>query len=479
MKKRVHIIGVAGKTTAALAKLFKKDLGWEVTGSDHKKIYEPAKSYLKSLGVEVNLGYGAKNIPFQLNLIIIGASALIVDKDNPEYEEAKKRSVEMISYNQAMERFFVKDNSVCIAGTYGKTTITALVAWIFRQAKRDFSYFIGEQPNNFKDYLEVGSSDWSIMEADEYAPRALVVHSGPRFHHFKPKYILITAIEWEHKDVYQTEDQYFQAFVDFINKAPKDGLLVVNQNGKNINRLLGLSKLPRVTYSAQTEGSADWRLMDAENEGELTRLLIKGKTEEIELRTSLLGKYNWENICGAVALCKSLGVETKAIQEAVKTYTGVKRRLELLGKFGKVYFYDDFAQSATRVVASLGAIRSSYPKKKIVVIFDPHASALGKIGALEEYEQAFCQADEVFISKVTFYKKIPKKDWVKGSDWAKMLGRGCVQVEYLPLAEDLVGKVLKTVKEETVIVFMSSGGLYGEGIKKEIIKQLRNRVKIS
>jgi len=473
MKKWVHIIGVAGKATAALAKIFREDLGWKVTGSDQAKIYDPARSYLRRHKIKVFLGYRPENLSPRVDLVIIGGSSLILDSRNPEYLKAQKLGLPILSHSQAISRFLVKKNSVCIAGTYGKTTITALTTWLLRKQGLNPSYFIGDQPLNLSEYACVTDSSWSVTEADEYAYRRLDFDPGPRFLHYKPRYAIVTAAQWEHKDVYATEQEYIAAFQKFVSLIPRQGLLLANWRGENVKKVVTAAVCPVKYYSAQSSDQVDWKLEQVLSARKKTKFLISGPKGKIELSTSLLGHYNLENILAAVALAAELGVKPTFLKEGVASFKGIKRRLELIARRGKTWFYDDFAQSGPRVKAVLAALKERFADSKILAIFDPHAGFLQKKNSLPQYRAAFAVADEVLIARVTFRKGIPLREQVSGSDLVKTIKQTNDRVYYFPTDEELVEYAVKKAKGKVVLVFFSSGGLRGERMKKKIIAGLK------
>jgi len=471
-KKTVHIIGIAGKNTAALAKLFKKDLGWLVTGSDQKKIYDPAKSYLKKHQIKTYLGYNEKNVNDKTDLIIIGGSGLIIDPNNPEYLKAKRLKLPMISCAQALTRYLIKPENISVIGAYGKTTITALLAWIFTRAGKNPSFFIGEQPLNFPEYIKLTNSNISIIEGDEYAYRQIDFDAGPKFHNYPTKYALLTSAQWEHKDVYSTEKEYVRAFQDFVKKIPDRGLLVAKLEGENVNQVASRAKCPVIYYSSRPRGRAEWKLIKSSHQGKTTHFYVRGPKREYHFQTPLFGKHNVENCLGAIALSFRLGIEIKAIQKALTSFRGVRRRLELISPPGKVYFYDDFAQSAVRIKAALEAIRTKHPKGDIIALFDPHAGFLQEKKALAGYNQAFAAANQVIVTRVTF-KRAKRGQRVTGRDFVEAITKP--KAHYLPLEKQLVDYVIKKTNSRSIIVFFSSGGKRGEEIKREILNKLKQK----
>ncbi len=211
--KKAYFIGVAGKTMGPLAKAF-KDLGWDVSGSDHKGIYPPISSYLMKNKISYIEGYEAKNVPQDADLVVAGRSALMVDDHNAEYFKAKALNLPIFSYPEVLRKYLIKKNSIVVAGTYGKTTISSLVTWILINAGLNPSFMVGGIPLNMEDGVKITNSEYSVVEGDE--PPALFPDDTPKFMFYKPKYLLLTATYWDHPEVFKTKEAYLNAFIKLM-----------------------------------------------------------------------------------------------------------------------------------------------------------------------------------------------------------------------------------------------------------------------
>lgn len=454
--KTVHFIGMAGSTMAPLAKMF-ADMGWKVTGSDYKNIFPPASTYLEEHHLTCNRGYSAQNLFGKPDLLIVGRADFLIDKNNPEVEEAKRLGCQLFSYPEVLRDFLIKNNSVVVAGTYGKTTTTALIAWILDKAGFNPSYMIGAQPLDFADGLRNTSSSFSVVEGDETP--SMSKKDPSKFLFYKPKFLLLTAAQWDHPEIFETEEKYVEAFKELVDQVPEDGLVVVCQQGKNLEKVINSTRCLTVWYSSEGEG-ADYSVRKVAFSQDLTKFVVYCPDGQvIELETVLMGNHNLQNITGAVALCYQLGVKKEVIQEAIKTFKGIKNRLEDLGTFGGVRLYSDFAQHPVKVKVTLAALRTRYPKSKIFCVFNPHSSILQQRKSLEWYEGNFDLADQVLIAKVSFPLDKPKGEWVTGPDIVKAVAKSQKNVFYEPREQQLVDYLIQKVKPGDVILFLSSGGL--------------------
>jgi len=466
MSKRVYFIGIAGKAMGPLAKAF-KDMGWEVSGSDHVGIYPPISTYLQENQIPYLEGYRAENVPSKVDLIIVGRSALMVDPQNPEFLEAQKRNCPVLSYPEALQQYLIKKNSLVVAGTYGKTTISAVLASILIAAGLNPSYMIGGVPIGMKDGVKITDSGYSVVEGDE--PPALRETDPPKFMFYQPKFLLLTATKHDHPEIYPTSQAYLEAFIKLVKLLPPTGILVYNL--KEVDPLvIAAFDGQKISYSLENP-RADWHVAAIKHEGDKTLFQAVGR-KTLELETSLLGKFNLENLCGAVALAEALGIEPKAIAQGVTNFQGIKTRLEFLGLAGGRFCYWDFAQHPHKVKGSLEALREHYPDRRITVIFDPAMTGLKYRESLAWYPGTFDAANQVIIGQVSFLKNIAKTDRVTGSDLVAAIAKTQPAVFYEPRDEEIMKYLVKKTQPGEVIVFMSSGGRRFVDLMQETIKKL-------
>jgi len=451
--KKAYFIGIAGKTMGQLAKAF-KDLGWRVSGSDQEKIYPPVSTYLKKNALPCFKGYSAKNVPADADLIVVGRGALIFDPGNPEYRRAKKENVSLLSYPEVLQKFLIKENSIVVAGTYGKTTISAAIAWILIKAGLNPSYMVGGIPLNMKDGVAMTNSSYSVVEGDE--PPALKETDLPKFMFYKPKYLVLTATAYDHPEIFKSYKDYLAAFVKLVKLLPQDGFLIYNRD-KVDEKVIRAVPCRKVSYSL--DAPADYFVKEVSRPEKETNFVVQGNKESFFLQTVLLGKRSLENFCGAVALCAELGIGKPAVAQGIKSFLSVKTRLEYLGRRGERYLYWDFAQHPEKVRGSLGDLREHFPNKRIFCVFDPSMTGLKHRVSLNWYKEAFDQADQVIVGKVSFRKNIDQKMRVTGKDIAEAIARTQKNVFYEPIDEQIIEYLLAKTGKDDVVVFMSSGGL--------------------
>lgn len=435
-KKRAYFIGIAGKTMAPLAKAF-KDLGWDVSGSDQVKIYPPVSTYLQDNNILYKQGYDENNIPFDCDLVVVGRSALLIDKDNPEYLKAIKLGYKILSYPQVLEQYLVKENSIVIAGTFGKSTTASIITWILINAGLNPSFMFGGLPINFDSGTKITESNYSIIEGDETP--ALKENDPPKFMFYKPKYLLLTATEYDHPEIYKTKEEYVNAFIKLVELLPKEGVLFYDP-GKVDEKVINSCKSQKIKYLTNYE------------------LNINERFKESALR--------------AITICKYLNVNENIIKDAILSFKGLKGRMELIGEYKGRFIYHDLSQQASKVNAALSVIKHLHNSGKMYVVFNPSATSLKHKNGLQGYLNVFSFAEKVYIGKVNFLSNVTEANRVKGSDLVEAFGGGN-NICYEPIEENIVSLLKNETKTGDIIVFMSSGGLNF----MNLIEKVKNKLK--
>jgi len=420
----IHILGIAGTMTAPLA-CFLQSQGHQVTGSDQQKIYPPISTLLKKSKIKIN----QTPISSRLDLIIVGSSYRSFDQTKKEFLQVKKLHIPYISATKYIAQNIAQKNSILVAGTYGKSTITALIVWILKKAKLDPSYMLGAQAINHFPSLSLSSSPWSVIEADESING---LDKKAKFLYYPLRYLVLTSANWEHKESYPTASKNLLAFKKLIQKIPPDGLLVYNSQDKTLKKIIHFCRAPIVAYQSKTN-----------------------------LSHQLLGDYNQANISAAVTLCRQLNIDPKIIDKAVGSFLGLKRRLEIIKKTkSNIVVIDDFAQSAIRIKKALQSVKKSFPQHSIKVFLEPHASFLQNKKSLVSLGQALKSAKEVVLFKIKYNPKTKSNQQVTATDFKKEIGDKFL---YLPLSSQVRKHYLQTLKKHQVLLHFSSGG--NDGLK--------------
>jgi UDP-N-acetylmuramate-alanine ligase len=431
--KHIHIIGIAGTKTAPLAQILKKE-GNVVTGSDQTKIYPPVSTILKNALITTNNTPITKNI----DLAIIGNSYLSFDNTRLEFEQIKKLKIPYLSYTEYLVKYLIKANSILVAGSYGKTTITGLLSYLFSRLKLDPSYMFGGQAVDDFPPTHFGQSVWSIVEADEN-------HHGldvqTTFLYYPVKYLILTSAQWEHKDSFATAKDNLDAYRQLIQKIPKDGLIIFNGQDPDIQKIIGSGQAKTIDYQSDRV-----------------------------FQTKLIGEHNQQNIAAVFTLCQELGFDQSAVLEIISSFSGIKRRLELIGQKNDILIYDDFAQSAIRVKSALQALQSAYPHHPLKVYFEPHATFLQNPQSVYEFKTISGLFTDFVLGKISFSADIPKESRVTVRNWQDVIDQN---FHYLPIDQDIIDYYSANLQPGDLLIHFSSGGLDGPSNLKKVYNHIK------
>lgn len=394
--KKAHFIGIAGKGMSAVALLL-REAGVEVTGSD-EGFYPPVSDYLAQAGIVFANVYKKENIPADADVIVIGKNAKLVPENNEEvaaaFDYQKTLGKKVLSFPDVLHELTATTDNIVVAGSYGKSTSTALLAWCLKEAGKYPSYFIGEITKGFDAHAHQGKGAVFVLEGDEYPSSNWDTSS--KFLHYNAQSILFTSATHDHVNVYPTHESYLAPFKQLITALPKDGLVVVNATEPHALALSSEYTGKVVTYG--TTHNADWYSQNVVYGLRTTFDLMHGDKKMVGLSTSLLGAHNIENIVGISALLLEKGLLTpKELAGGIASFEGVKRRMELLSLNSRVPVYEGFGSSYEKARSAIAAMKLHFPNKRLVVVFEPHTFTWRNKASLAQYDTAFTGASKVFI----------------------------------------------------------------------------------
>ena len=449
MTKHIHFIGICGVAMSALAIAFQKQ-GWRVSGSD-AGFYPPISTLLREHGIYFYPGWHPEKMGAP-NLAVVGNVAA---SHNPEWLAGQKNNIPYRSYPEVIAEYVVKANSIVAAGTYGKTTTSALLSWVLAANGRDPSYMFGGLALNDFPAAHMGGSGWSVLEGDEY--KTARWDNRPKFAHYRTTHLLLTALSWDHADLYPTEESYFAAFRNLIAQIPPSGLVVAGVNSGPVRSLIKHAQARTVTYG---QAAADYVYSNvSQSASGLEFTVTRGQAAD-RITSPLLGDYQAENITGVFALASETGLPPAKIITAIASFPGLKRRLERR-LAGPVAVFDDIAHSPAKAKAVFSTLRQLYPGK-IIAVFEPNTGNR-RPAAAPGYEAAFQEADEVIVPKLTALKRDPNEaeEAYDGGDIARIIGETHPSARYIPNDPDVVAALRKTASPGDVIVFAGSHGFRG------------------
>lgn len=389
----VHFIGICGTAMSAVALLLKQR-GYEVSGSD-EGFYPPISDYLRQAGIPFVSGYKAENIPQDVQMIVIGKHARLVPEENPEVAAAFASGIRIASYPDVLEELTVSSENLVVAGSFGKSTSTALMAWILVQAQCNPSYMVGALSPSLAGNAVSGTGNYFVLEGDEY-PSANWDQSS-KFLHYHTDHLLLTSCEHDHFNVFPTLADYLQPFSELVAQ-PRIRQIVACLDGAHIQEVVHHAQAP-VAYYSLDNSEAYWYAADIKRSAEGTSFMLMANGRElVRLSTKLLGDHNIMNIIGVAALLLLAdSVTLKQVADGVATFAGVRRRLELLSSTNQVPLYEDFGSSRAKLVAGIRAVRQQFPERRIHVVFEPHTFSFRSRAALDWYNDMFNEATDVYV----------------------------------------------------------------------------------
>jgi len=453
--KKAHLIGICGKGMSGLALLLKQK-GYKITGSD-EGFYDPVASLLKKNGIKFTPFHSPSNIPKDANLIVIGKHAKLSLEENEEVKTAFRSGIEIQSLPETLGELAKNTENTVIAGSFGKSTVTALLAWCLKNSKKDPSYFIGAVPFGFKTNAKLGKSKHFIFEGDEYPSSNWDTKS--KFLHLHPKNLILISAEHDHINVFPTEKDYIQPYKKLVSLLPKDGILVVSKEGKNIDKVTKDAKCKIISYGFDKKSI--WYPKNIVYREKTSFDLFKGKNKIINLETSLLGKHNVGNIVGASAfLLEKKLITPRELQKSIRNFKGISGRLDLKTKKSSVLVYEGFGSSYAKAKSVFDSLQLHFPNKKLITVFEPHTFGWRNAENKKWYKDIFNTSSKVLVLPPPKHgaKTHQQMDF---SEIVKEIKKNKKEVYKIKNEKEALGILKKMVKKDDIIVLISSGPLFG------------------
>jgi UDP-N-acetylmuramate: L-alanyl-gamma-D-glutamyl-meso-diaminopimelate ligase len=446
---------------ASLAGLLKA-AGHTVTGSD-QNVYPPMSTGLQQMGIAYNQGYSAGNLEPRPDIVVVGNA---ISRGNPELEEVLIRKLRYTSAAATIKEEFVwGHHSLAVAGTHGKTTTTSLLAWALESAGLNPSFLIGGVAENFGTSYRLTDSRYFVIEADEYD--TAYFDKGPKMWHYLPDTAIVNNIEFDHADIYRDEEAYKFAFARFINLIPKNGTLVAGWDSPIVRELSPKSLAPVEAFGYGNEaipsaGDAYWHARNVEfSESGTSFTVMRGAKEWGKIETPLAGAFNVRNALAVIAAGESVNADREGVRHGFKTFTSVKRRMEVRGEVRGVAVIDDFAHHPTAVRETIDAIRQKYAGRRIVAVFEPRSYTAQRREFQSAYVNAFAGADEVILASLFHPERYRQGTALDLSEMIGELGAAGKSARHLEDADAIVADLAPRLKARDVVLVMSNGGFGG------------------
>ena len=449
--KRIHLVGICGTGMASLAGML-HNKGFHITGSD-QNVYPPMSIFLKKLGISVLEGFTALNLKPHPDLVVIGN---VASRGNPEVELTLNEKIPYVSMAEIVKDVFIRGKkSVVVTGTHGKTTTTALLAWILEYGGLHPSFMLGGIAENFESSFQVTDSNYFVIEGDEYD--TAFFDKGPKFLHYLPEVVIFNNCEFDHADIYPNFAAVQQSFSRLINIIPSKGALIAGWDNKVVQNLSAQSLSPVISFGTQ-EG-AQWTACSFEYLKQSTRFQVirQGKLwEHIEI--PLAGIFNVRNALAAIICANHFGLTKKIISQALLHFKGVKRRLELRGKVRDIMVFDDFAHHPSAIEATLTGVKARFPKNRIWAIFEPRSATSRRKVFQKQFSQCFSQADHVILCSIFAPERLSPNFQLSLEQLVNDLRKKDCQVNCYSSANEIVEHVAPKLLPRDIVIIMSNGG---------------------
>ncbi len=451
--QKIHFVGIGGIGMSGIAEVL-INLGYQVSGSDLKE--SEITRRLEMLGGTISYGHRKENLA-EVDVVVTSTA---VKPDNPEVEEAHRRKIPVIPRAEMLAELMRMKYGIAIAGTHGKTTTTSMVATVLSHGDIDPTVVIGGRLDSIGSNAKLGQGQFLVAEADE---------SDGSFLKLSPTIAVVTNVDADHLDYYRDLDEIRATFIDFINKVPFYGLVVLCLDDENLQGMIPQVKKRLVTYGLSSQ--ADFQAAEIRHVGDRTTFQVLFRGEVLgPLSIRMPGRHNVLNALSAVAVGMELDMPFAAIAEGFKDFGGVGRRFEIKGEPADVMIVDDYGHHPVEIKATLGAARSGW-SRRVVAVFQPHRYTRTK-ALFDEFVTAFYQADHLVVMDVYAAGESPIPGVSAEKLAAGISGHGHKSCCFTGTAEATIEHLLAVVQPGDIVITLGAGNVWQVG---EELLQLMER----
>ncbi len=471
--RHIHLIGICGTAMASLAGMLKQR-GFHITGSD-VAAYPPMSDFLAGIGIAVSQPYAEANLSPRPELVVIGNA---LSRGNVEVEYVLDQRLPFTSMAALVHEEFLRGREVLtVAGTHGKTTTTSMLAWIFHEAGRQPSFLIGGIAENFGSSFAVTEGREFILEGDEYD--TAFFDKGPKFMHYFPDGVILTAVEFDHADIYRNLDEIKTAFKRLVNLVPRRGRVIAwdeqasaantRRSGNRDQILKGSVSecVSRAFCTVERYGFAEdsaWRIRDVRYDPQCTAWRVERHGKPwAEFDFALAGEYNVLNATAAAALAAGYGIDSATIGDALRSFRSVKRRLEVKAEIEGITVIDDFAHHPTAIAVTLQALRTRFAGRRLWAILEPRSNTLRRNVFQRELVESLMNADEVVMAAVYFKQSdaLRPEERLDVNAVVAELQRRERRARQFADADAIVAGIASELRSGDVVAILSNGGFGG------------------
>lgn len=447
----IHILGICGTFMGGIA-LIAKNLGHKVTGSDFN-VYPPMSTMLLDNGIEIINNYNEEQLNQGQDLIIVGNA---MSRGNPCVEYMLDNDLPFMSGPEWLERYVLNTRKVIgVAGTHGKTSTSAMVAWILEKANLNPSFLIGGVTGNFNVSARITDSKYFVIESDEYD--CAFFDKRSKFVHYRPFVQILNNLEYDHADIFENIDAIKKQFHHLVRIVPSKGEVLIPTDDKNLedviekgcwSTLKKIGKGGELNYELIKDDGSEFKVLDANN------------NDLGVVSWSSIGLHNVKNALMAIAAANYIGVDYAIAIDALTSFTMPKRRMELKGTVNDIDVYDDFAHHPTAIKTTLEGLRNKVGNRRIIAVFEPRSNTM-KLGVNHELlKDSMVNADIVYMYAPSTLK------W-NTSELADVNFNVCEDFEQMLIS------IVKDAKKNDVILVMSNGGF--NGIHGKLLDMLKDQ----
>lgn len=438
-----------------------QERGFKVTGSD-ENVYPPMSIFLERNGIAVKEGYRAENIPPSADVVVVGN---VIKRGNPEVEAVLSRKLLYLSLPEVLRNYFLRGrHNLVVTGTHGKTTTTALLAWIMEKAGRKPGYLIGGLPKDFGQGARLNDSKYFVIEGDEYDSAFFDKRS--KFIHYLPELLIVNNIEFDHADIFNNLDEIKLSFRRLLNIVPQNGMVLLNGDDPNCVEVARDCLAPMIEVGFSKNCAQ--RIRDVAYSAGSSRF----KLGEDIFEVPLIGEFNVRNAAMAAIAARFYDVPKTKIDNAFKGFSGIARRQEVRGEVRGVKVIDDFGHHPTAIAYTLQAIRQRYRGHRVWAVFEPRSNTTRRAVFQEQLPDALKLADGVFIAQVARLEQIPENERLNPKAVVDAIAKAGHPAFYEKNAAAIVDRIVPMLKAKDVVVVFSNGGF--DNIHEKLLGRLKS-----
>ncbi|HET9462416.1 MAG TPA: UDP-N-acetylmuramate:L-alanyl-gamma-D-glutamyl-meso-diaminopimelate ligase [Thiobacillus sp.] len=435
----LHILGICGTFMGGLAAIA-RNAGHTVTGCD-ANVYPPMSDQLRALGIALTEGWDASQVDLKPDVFVVGN---VVTRGNPLMEAILERGLAYTSGPQWLSDTVLQDKWVlAVAGTHGKTTTSAMLAWILDDARMSPGFLIGGIPQNFGVSARLTDSPFFVIEADEYDTAFFDKRS--KFVHYRPRTVILNNLEYDHADIFPDLAAIETQFHHLVRTVPGNGLIVSNGTDANLERVLERGLWTPVERFGGTDG---WRAGAVDSNGHFD--VFFDSTLQGRVKWELIGEHNRMNALASIAAARHAGVPAAVAIDALSRFENVKRRMEIRGAVHGITVYDDFAHHPTAIATTVEGLRAKVGRARILAVLEPRSNTM-KLGVMKaQLPASLADADLVYCYDANL-----------GWDAAEALAPLGDKARVFDNLDELIGRLVADTRRGDHVLMMSNGGFGG------------------